>query len=466
MLIKSKHSIIMVRIFHILLLLLALDVGVASAQSVVDNRQLITVTGKVVSVTDDEPLIGASVVVKGTKPGVATDFEGRFSIEAPRGSTLVVTFVGYDKAEVTADDTTKIVRLIPAKPISGWIYCDGNRVPQPQSDTTQHITVTGRVISATDDEPLIGASVVIEGTRSGVATDVNGNFSLDAWLGAVLKVTYVGYETIKKTVCGNVMNFRLLPERISQFWPIAPTMNPAFHGRYIYGHVYDHYGRPLPGAVIETTSSAKDVTTDDSGYFAIDAQTGDSIHVSCQHYQSVEGVVEAFEFDIRLAPQSVTGQVVAASDGKPLLGVTVCYRDDSNGKYVPKEVSDYDGRFELDFVPEDSLMVTLIGYKTQKFLPSDDPILVRMEDDSILFVCPTFVLYPVSGVVLDEKGEPIIGATVKIKGCNTKVATGMNGEFEIQTQKNDVLEISYIGYRKQTKKVSIKKPMRIKMKPM
>ena len=111
-------------------------------------------------------------------------------------------------------------------------------------------------------------------------------------------------------------------------------------------------------------------------------------------------------------------------------------------------------------------MVAYLGYKTQKFLPSDDPILVRMEDDSILFVCPTFVLYPVSGVVLDEKGEPIIGATVKIKGCNTMVATGMNGEFEVQTQKNDVLEISYIGYKTQTKKVSIKKPMKIKMKPM
>ena len=342
----------------------------------------------------------------------------------------------------------------------------GVATAQSVEGNKQPILVTGRVFTETDEEPVVGASVVIEGTRIGAATDIDGNYTLDAWLGAVLKVTYVGYETIKKTVCGNVMNIRLVPERIFQFWPIAPTMNPAFHGRYIYGHVYNHYGRPLPGAVIETTSSAKDVTTDGSGYFAIDAQTGDSIRVSCQHYQSIEGVVEAFEFDIRLDPESVCGQVISATDGSPLLGATVSYRDDTNGKYVPKTVSDYDGRFELDFVPEDSLMVELIGYKKQKFLPSDDPILVRMEDDpSVVFGCPTIVQYPVSGVVLDEKGEPIIGAVIRIKDTKVAVGTDINGEFKISAQKGDILEISYIGYLDQTKKVSIKKPMKIKMKP-
>lgn len=166
----------------------------------------------------------------------------------------------------------------------------------------QPIKVTGQVIDG-NNEPVVGASIVIDGTRIGTVTDVDGNYALDAWLGAVLKVTYVGYETVEKTVCGNVMNIRLLPERIFQFFPIAPVQNPSMHGSYIYGHVYDHYGRPLPGAVIGTTSSAKDVTTDDSGYFAINAQTGDTIRVSCEHYQSIVGVVEAIEFVIRLDPE-------------------------------------------------------------------------------------------------------------------------------------------------------------------
>ncbi|MBR5673993.1 MAG: carboxypeptidase-like regulatory domain-containing protein [Muribaculaceae bacterium] len=163
---------------------------------------------------------------------------------------------------------------------------------------------------------------------------------------------------------------------------------------------------------------------------------------------------------------TVSGKVVSATDGQPIVGATVSYRDDSNGKYVPKTVSDYDGRFELDFILEDTLMVQLIGYKTKKILPSDDPILVRMEDDpSVVFGCPTIVQYPVSGVVLDEKGEPLIGAVIRIKDTKVAVGTDINGEFKISAQKGAVLEISYIGYLSQTKKVSIKKPMKIKMKP-
>ena len=42
-----------------------------------------------------EPIIGASVLVKGSSTGSVTDIDGKFSVEAPVGSTLVVSFVGY-----------------------------------------------------------------------------------------------------------------------------------------------------------------------------------------------------------------------------------------------------------------------------------------------------------------------------------------------------------------------------------
>ena len=93
----------------------------------------------------------------------------------------------------------------------------------------QPIKVTGQVLDQ-NSEPVIGASVVIDGTRIGTATDFDGNYTLDAWLGAVLKVTNVGNETVKTTVCGNVMNIRLLPQRIFQFFPIAPIANSSMNG--------------------------------------------------------------------------------------------------------------------------------------------------------------------------------------------------------------------------------------------
>ncbi|MCQ2242758.1 MAG: TonB-dependent receptor [Bacteroidaceae bacterium] len=55
-----------------------------------------TVTGKVVSAADNEPLIGATVAIQGVKnSGTVTDFDGKFSIEANDGQTLVVSYIGY-----------------------------------------------------------------------------------------------------------------------------------------------------------------------------------------------------------------------------------------------------------------------------------------------------------------------------------------------------------------------------------
>ena len=50
--------------------------------------QNITVTGQVVDVTS-EPIIGASVVVKGTTNGTITDFDGNFTLSVQKGLSLI-----------------------------------------------------------------------------------------------------------------------------------------------------------------------------------------------------------------------------------------------------------------------------------------------------------------------------------------------------------------------------------------
>ncbi len=58
------------------------------------------VTGVVTQSSDGEPIIGASVKVHGTSRGTATDFEGRFSIEASDGDVLDVSYVGMNPKSV------------------------------------------------------------------------------------------------------------------------------------------------------------------------------------------------------------------------------------------------------------------------------------------------------------------------------------------------------------------------------
>ena len=56
-------------------------------------------SGKIVDENND-PLIGATVVVKGTTNGTVTDLDGNFSIDAAEGSTLMISYTGYATQEV------------------------------------------------------------------------------------------------------------------------------------------------------------------------------------------------------------------------------------------------------------------------------------------------------------------------------------------------------------------------------
>ena len=79
-------------------------VGGLSAYSVpamasVQQAQTIKVSGQVVD-QEGEPLIGATVKVKGATTGSITDFDGNFTIDAPANGTLVVSYVGYKDREI------------------------------------------------------------------------------------------------------------------------------------------------------------------------------------------------------------------------------------------------------------------------------------------------------------------------------------------------------------------------------
>lgn len=57
----------------------------------------------------------------------------------------------------------------------------------------QQLTVTGTVTDS-NDNPLIGAAVAVEGTQNGVITDINGNYSIQVGANQTLKFSYVGYQ--------------------------------------------------------------------------------------------------------------------------------------------------------------------------------------------------------------------------------------------------------------------------------
>ena len=79
-------------------------------------------------------------------------------------------------------------------------YAVGNPVGSPDASMPQAVQqngnhkVTGRVVDSAG-EPLIGATIMVEGTKEGTVTDIDGNFTINATSKAKMVISYVGYTT-------------------------------------------------------------------------------------------------------------------------------------------------------------------------------------------------------------------------------------------------------------------------------
>ena len=73
--------------------------------------------------------------------------------------------------------------------------------------------------------------------------------------------------------------------------------------------------------------------------------------------------------------------------------------------------------------------------------------------------------HTVSGIVKDENGLPIIGATVKVRGAQMGIVTDIDGKFSLKTSVGSVLTVSYIGYKTQDIKVQEGGSLNIKLEP-
>ena len=89
------------------------------------------------------------------------------------------------KSDSTANPPVQTTKKAPIKVVD---LSDGCASP---------VVVRGMVIDADDKEPVIGASVVIDGTNKGVATNVDGQFALKLPPDTSLVISYIGYKKQK-----------------------------------------------------------------------------------------------------------------------------------------------------------------------------------------------------------------------------------------------------------------------------
>lgn len=131
------------------------------------TAQVPAVTGIVLSAEDDEPIIGASVLVKGTTVGTITDVNGRFTFRTIPGESkvLVVTFVGMKPAEVPIAPNVKVVMTADANLLDEVIVTVAY-------GTAKKSSLTGAISSVKQEDiqlrPTSSVASALEGTTSGV----------------------------------------------------------------------------------------------------------------------------------------------------------------------------------------------------------------------------------------------------------------------------------------------------------
>lgn len=113
------------------------------------NQQKKKITGTIAD-PSGEPIIGATVSVSGTTNGTITDIDGRFSIDAPVGSQLQISFIGYRQMTITADQADMKIILQEDNKLLNEVVVVGY-------GTQRKGEITSSISSVTSDNFIEGA---------------------------------------------------------------------------------------------------------------------------------------------------------------------------------------------------------------------------------------------------------------------------------------------------------------------
>ena len=147
------------------------------------------VMGKVSDATNGEPLIGASVVAKGTTSGAVSDVDGNFKVDVPKGvSSLVVSFVGYNTLEIPITGGQMDIKLSSNKVLNELIVIGYGT--QSQKDKVSAVSkIDGKDL---ENVPIIGLQQMLQGQAPGIQiTSTSGMLGANA----AVKIRGVGSIT-------------------------------------------------------------------------------------------------------------------------------------------------------------------------------------------------------------------------------------------------------------------------------
>jgi beta-lactamase regulating signal transducer with metallopeptidase domain len=155
------------------------------------------------TVYDDNkrPLIGVSILIKGTTIGTITDLKGNFTLRMPKDcETLLLNYVGMETRELENTCNGEMAEIIM---IAKEQASPATIIPSATAESPALTIITGTVLDE-NSKPLIGTSVLIKDSKMGTITDLSGDFQIRLPENcATLVFSYSGMETwTTEELCG------------------------------------------------------------------------------------------------------------------------------------------------------------------------------------------------------------------------------------------------------------------------
>ena len=180
------------------------------------------------TVTDESgmPLVGVSVVIKGTNKGVATDFDGKYSLtDVPKGAVLQFSSVGYQTADVKANNSQLNIKLAEATQNLDEVVVVGYGTQKKGDVTTAITSVKTKDL---EQRPVISAAQAIQGRAAGIqvvqpngapgaglAVRIRGNTSISASNDPLYVVDGIPVQDISSIAPNDIESMQVLKDASS-----------------------------------------------------------------------------------------------------------------------------------------------------------------------------------------------------------------------------------------------------------
>ena len=140
--------------------------------SVSAYAQDISVKG-VVQDSNGDPLIGATVAVKGTQTVVATNFNGEFTVKAPKSGAIIVTYIGFNPVEMFVSESPMVIVMNESSELLDEVVVLGYGAEQRKQDLSAAVGVVTNTAEL-EKRPVTSTEAMLQGALPGVTVSSAG----------------------------------------------------------------------------------------------------------------------------------------------------------------------------------------------------------------------------------------------------------------------------------------------------